>query len=246
VQIDALVLRMRPRTPMEAADLGVRLCQSAARQVYLCYWVVGLPVVALSLATYEIAGWLPGLLIWWAKPWLDRTILFVLSRAAFGQSTTVADLLRAQRRVWWSQFLLSLTTRRLSPWRSFTQPVYQLEGLPLLAARKRVLQIRRGRTTPAILMTSAFGVAESVLSMALVSLIFWFTPGQTPTFNPFAPGAFGAMGESLGLALTISYASVVLFLEPFYVAAGFAMYLNRRAQLEAWDIEQELRRAFQN
>jgi hypothetical protein len=30
------------------------------------------------------------------------------------------------------------------------------------------------------------------------------------------------------------------------VAAGFAMYLNRRAQLEAWDIEQELRRAFQN
>src|SRR3979490_3596562 len=88
---------MRPRTPMEAADLGVRLCQSAARQVYLCYWVVGLPVVALSLATYEIAGWLPGLLIWWAKPWLDRTILFVLSRAAFGQTTAVADLLRAQR-----------------------------------------------------------------------------------------------------------------------------------------------------
>jgi len=27
------------------------------------------------------------------------------------------------------------------------------------------------------------------------------------------------------------------------VAAGFAMYLNRRVELEAWDIEQELRRA---
>ncbi len=37
---------------------------------------------------------------------------------------------------------------------------------------------------------------------------------------------------------------VVAFLEPFYVAAGFAMYLNRRAELEAWDVEQELRRAF--
>jgi hypothetical protein len=44
--------------------------------------------------------------------------------------------------------------------------------------------------------------------------------------------------------MTIAYALVVLFLEPFYVAAGFAMYLNRRAQLEAWDVEQELRRAF--
>jgi hypothetical protein len=241
VQIDALAMRMRPRSAMEAADLGVRLCQSAARQVYRCYWLVGIPVVALCLATYDIAGWLPGLLIWWSKPWLDRTILFVLSRAAFGQATTIADLLHAQRRVWWSQLFLSLTTRRLSPWRSFTQSVYQLEGLPLLASRKRVLQLRRGRTTPATLMTGAFSVAETVLTAAVVSLIFWFTPGERETINVFAPGTLA----SLAVPMAFAYALVVLFLEPFYVAAGFAMYLNRRAQLEAWDIEQELRRAFQ-
>jgi hypothetical protein len=226
---------------MEAADLGVRLCQSAAREVYRCYWLVGIPVVALCVATYDIAGWLPALLIWWSKPWLDRTILFVLSRAAFGQATTVADLLHAQRRVWWSQLLLSLTTRRLSPWRSFTQSVYQLEGLPLLASRKRVLQLRRGKTTPATLMTSAFSVAETALTAAVVSLIFWFTPGQREAINLFAPDTLA----SLAVPVAFAYALVVLFLEPFYVAAGFAMYLNRRAQLEAWDIEQELRRAFQ-
>jgi hypothetical protein len=28
------------------------------------------------------------------------------------------------------------------------------------------------------------------------------------------------------------------------VAAGFGLYLNRRVELEAWDIEQEFRRAF--
>jgi hypothetical protein len=44
--------------------------------------------------------------------------------------------------------------------------------------------------------------------------------------------------------MAVAYAFVVAFLEPFYVAAGFAMYLNRRAELEAWDVEQELRRAF--
>jgi len=44
--------------------------------------------------------------------------------------------------------------------------------------------------------------------------------------------------------LSLAYAGVVLFVEPFYVAAGFAMYLNRRVQLEAWDVEQEFRRAF--
>lgn len=224
---------------MEAADLGVRLCQSAAREVYRCYFVAAVPVIALSLATYEIATWLPALLIWWAKPWLDRTVLFVLSRAAFGQATTVSDLVRNQRRVWWSQLLFSLTTRRLSPWRSFTQSVYQLEGLQFLASRKRVLQIRGGRTGPAILMTSAFSVTETVLTAALVSLIFWFQPGQTHNTD------WSDAWTSLQLPVTCAYALVVLFLEPFYVAAGFAMYLNRRAQLEAWDIEQELRRAFQ-
>ena len=54
-------------------------------------------------------------------------------------------------------------------------------------------------------------------------------------------------GEVAGIVVAgvpIAYAIAVLFLEPFYVAAGFAMYLNRRAELEAWDIEQEFRRAF--
>ena len=46
------------------------------------------------------------------------------------------------------------------------------------------------------------------------------------------------------LASAIGYVLAVLFLEPFYVGAGFGMYLNRRAELEAWDIEQEFRRAF--
>jgi hypothetical protein len=48
----------------------------------------------------------------------------------------------------------------------------------------------------------------------------------------------------LEVAAALAYAIVIAFLEPFYVAAGFAMYLNRRAELEAWDVEQELRRAF--
>ena len=114
---------------MEAADLGVRLCQSAARQVYTCYWAVAVPVATVALALFGIADWLPIVVLLFAKPWLDRTVLFVLSRAAFGQTTTVGDLWRAQREVWWRQLLRTWTLRRLSPWRSFTQPVYQLEGL---------------------------------------------------------------------------------------------------------------------
>ena len=137
MQVDALAVRLRPRTAAEAADLGVRLCQSAAPAVYRCHLMVALPTMALCLASFEIASWLPTLLIWCAKPWLDRTILFVLSRAAFGQHTVAADVWREQRHVWWSQLLFTLTVRRLSPWRSLTQPVYQLEGLSISSARTR-------------------------------------------------------------------------------------------------------------
>lgn len=244
MQVDALIVRLRPRAPYEAADLGARLCQQAAGSVYRCYGAVALPLMALCLAAFEIAPWLPALALWCCKPWLDRTVLFVLSRAAFGQQTTLGDLWSAQRQVWWRQLLLTFSLQRLSPWRSFTQPVYQLEGLSLLTARKRVLQIRGGETRAATLVTSAFATAETCLVISIFSLLFWLAPtGQEPDLGRMLFDGSG-VGNFLLLVPSICYALAVLFLEPFYVAAGFAMYLNRRAELEAWDIEQELRRAF--
>ena len=242
MRIDAIAVRLRPRSNMEATDLGVRLCQSAARPVFKCCWAVGIPTFALFLATYEIADWLPLLLIWMAKPWLDRTILFVLSRAAFGQTTSVADLWSARREVWLRQWFWTWTQRRLSPWRSFTQPVYQLEGSRGSQLRRRVAQIRRGRTGAAALVAFVFSVVEQVLFISLISLAYWLTPsGYEPNLSQVL---VGRTSTSLDVVLSATYAAVVLFVEPFFVAAGFAMYLNRRTELEAWDIEQEFRRAF--
>jgi hypothetical protein len=173
---------------------------------------------------------------------LDRTILFVLSRSAFGQPTTLADLWAARRQVWSQGLFFTLTLRRVSPWRSFTQPVHQLEGLSGAVARKRTAQLKTDMVRPALFMTSAFGLAESALLIALASLVFWLAPSEQ---SPSLPYLFSSeMSTLTGLALCIDYAVVVLFLEPFYVGAGFGMYLNRRAELEAWDLEQELRRAF--
>ncbi len=242
MQVDALALRMRPRTALESADLGVRLAQSTARSVYACYAVVYVPIAALALASFEIATWLPTILIFWSKPWLDRTILFVLSRAAFGQATTPHELWAAQRAVWWEQFLTTWTWRRLSPWRSFTQPVYQLEGLARGQIRRRVRQVRRRKSGAALLMTAAFAAAETCLLFAALSLLVWLAPGDSA--RGLAGLLFDPDSVFVESASAVAYALVVGFLEPFYVAAGFAMYLNRRAELEAWDVEQELRRAF--
>ena len=242
MRIDTLALQMRPRAPHEAADLGIRLCQASAREVYACYLAVAVPLSLLAMSLFEIDPWLPTLVVWCAKPWLDRTVLYVLSRAAFGQRTRLADLWADQRHVWWSQLIITWTWRRLSPWRSFTQAVYQLEGHSFFRLRQRIQQVRRKYSGAAAIMTSAFAMAELGLVIALFSLTFWLAP-VTESVD-FATFFTDAGGVYLQLITSIAYVIAVLFLEPFYVAAGFGMYLNRRAELEAWDIEQEFRRAF--
>lgn len=242
MQIDALAVRLRPRTPLEAADLGVRLCQHAARDIYPCYLLVAVPLFALAIASYEWVGWLPTVLMMWSKPWLDRTILFVLSRAAFGQRTTPGDLWRAQRQVWWRGLLFSWTIRRLSPWRSFTEPVYQLEGVSAWKAGARIRQLRQRNMGSASMVMTAFVMAETALMFSVLSLVFWL---GLQNMRPDVAELFvGQVSTAFVLVFPLSYGAAVLFLEPFFVAAGFGMYLNRRAELEAWDIEQEFRRAF--
>lgn len=242
MRIDSLALQMRPRAPHEAADLGIRLCQASAREVYACYLAVAIPLSLLAMSLFEIRTWLPFVVLWCAKPWLDRTVLYVLSRAAFGQRTTIRDLWADQGQVWWSQFILTWTWRRLSPWRSFTQAVYQLEGHSFFRLRQRIVQVRRKYSGAAAIMTSAFATAELCLVLALFALMYWLTPANE-NFD-FAPFFSDEGNVRLELISSITYVITVLFLEPFYVAAGFGMYLNRRAELEAWDIEQEFRRAF--
>ena len=75
-----------------------------------------------------------------------------------------------------------------------------------------------------------------------MSLAFWFAPSDWwPEVEPLLAGE---LPGALALMAPLTYGATVLFVEPFFVAAGFAMYLDRRAELEAWDIEQEFRRAF--
>ena len=103
-------------------------------------------------------------------------------------------------------------------------------------------QIRRRKGGAALLMTAAFATAETCLVVTVVSLLVWFAPADTAP--DLAVLLFDPSSVLFEAAFAIAYAIVIAFLEPFYVAAGFAMYLNRRAELEAWDVEQELRRAF--
>lgn len=242
MRVEAISLALRPRPMAEAADLGVRLVQANARSVWRTCTPVFAAVIALALCSVGVAPWLPLLLLFWLKPWLDRSVLFVLSRAVFGQATHFADLWHARREVWGGQCLSTLLWRRFSPWRSFTQPIVQLEGQPANVRRQRRRQLLSGQRGSASGLHLAFAHAEIALMFGLFVVVLWLAPQGS------REAAYQWLFDEANLASALwngaAYAAVVLALEPFYVGAGFAMYLNRRVQLEAWDVEQEFRRAF--
>jgi hypothetical protein len=242
MRVDALSIQLRPRPMAEAADLGVLLVRTHARSVWLTFGPVFAVVFLAALATIDIAPWLPTFIIFWLKPWLDRSLLFVLSRAAFGQETRFADLWRDRGSVWWREWLETLLWRRLSPWRSFTQPIHQLEGQRGKVGRKRRAVLLRAKRGAAAGMHVAFAHVELALYGGALAVVVWLAPEGA--HRHLLTWLFDSDASGNQLVLAALYGAVVLALEPFYVAAGFAMYLNRRVELEAWDVEQEFRRAF--
>jgi hypothetical protein len=240
--IEATAVRLRPRPMFEAADLGVRLVQAHAGVLWRTALPVYVPLVVVCFALLALQPWAPFLALYIAKPWLDRTLLFVLARALFRQPCGFGDLWAARRSVWWQGLGWTLTQRRLSPWRSFTQPALQLEGLRGSALRKRRRQLRAGHQGAALAMTMAFALAEQTIFIGVPLLFVWLVPGgEMGRAFEWANGIGPTWMQAL---LFAGQALAVAFVEPFFVGAGFAMYLNRRVELEAWDVEQALRHAF--
>jgi hypothetical protein len=90
-------------------------------------------------------------------------------------------------------------------------------------------------------MQTAFATLESALVLGLAALIPWLQPADEQ--SPWIAILFGGSSWLTGAGIAC-YLIAVAVVEPFFVGAGFAMYLNRRVELEAWDIEQEFRLAF--
>ena len=241
MKAEQLQLALRPRPAWEAVDLGVRMTQRNARSLTRAFLPMALLLVVACGTTVEVAPWLPSTLLWWAKPWLDRTLLHIYARQAFGEETSFNDAWQARRAAPWLPMLALLSVWRLSFWRAYSMPVAQLEGQTGQARRQRVKAIVRNQRGAAMMTQSAFSWIEGFVMLGLLSLLPWMTPGLRNTdamswlFNGTLPAA---------CVLYVAHAVSVLFVEPFFVASGFAMYLNRRVELEAWDVEQELRHAF--
>lgn len=247
MRLETLTVELRPRSPWEAMELGTALLRRHAVAVWVPWLLAtGLCFALLNLGAWALdMPWLAGLLLWWLRPVFDRIPLYVLSRAVFGNVPRIGETLRAQLRWGWRPMPGYLTFRRLSPFRAAMLPVDLLEGAggTRLGERRRV--IGGGVGGPAALLISACALFLLALEVSLLMLVvFLFVPNELlPDLFQSLRGDFEkGVPHWAQLVLNAADWLAVAFIEPFYIGAGFGLYLNRRTQLEAWDLEIAFRR----
>ena len=243
-----LAVALRRRSPWEATDLGLAMLQRWWRPVYAAHALVVAPVALalVALGWAFDAVWAGILAFWWLEPLYDRVVLHVLSRAVFGELSRPLSVLRSWRD--WKGGLFAALALRVVVWdlaRSFNLPVRQLEGSRGREARERQRLLGRRARGQAVWLTMVWLHFEAALILSAGAMAGLLLPAGLERApggeDPLLSGLADVM-KMASVSDALIYAAVILLLEPFYVAAGFGLYLNRRTLLEGWDIEVALRR----
>jgi hypothetical protein len=239
--------QLRPRGAYEAVDFGFRLVKPHYLQILATtVLAVGPLALLLGIAFRDHLGWL-SLAVWWLKPVWERTILFMLSRALFGDRPGIRETLRSFPRYGLRDLVPTLSYRRLSPTRSFDLPVAVLEGATGRVRADRLGMLHRGRFPSAsVALLFVLVNVEGALFVAMIVLALVLTP-EIVDWNvvEWAVGDGDPEAAERGHFSVIAYFGgllAALLVAPFYVGAGFSLYLHRRTELEAWDLELAFRR----
>ncbi|NWK53987.1 DUF4129 domain-containing protein [Verrucomicrobiaceae bacterium N1E253] len=188
------------------------------------------------------------LVVWWLIPLYDRVPLFVVSRALFGDVPKVREVMRAWPKLLIRRLLFALVIGRFSPARGLSLPVAELEGLRGKAYRQRVDLLERNGGEGATMATISgmvlwwvcfFGTVGTAMMMVPEVVQMEWVSGMGDFFTFFdttdIPDGFFWMLVALQMF-------VITLMEPFYVSAGFALYINSRTLTEGWDIELAFKR----
>ena len=246
MKLDSVTAVIRPRSHYEAVDLGMAMVRDAGWGAWGPWFLVTLPVFALcNYAAWRLDTlWLATLLFWWLKPLLDRVPLYVLSRRLFGETPGPVATLKALPGLFLRALPGALLWERLDLARSLDIPVATLEGLNWFKGAKRLRLLQRTARGPAVLLTFVCTILQLVVVYGCWALALMFVPFEYLPESAKALYAAFITHPTPGFQLLVNgiWYFAQCCIEPLYVGAGFALYLNRRTELEAWDIELAFRR----
>lgn len=244
MELERLAVAVRPRGGWEALDLGFSMARHWWRPLWLAWLSLYVPTGLLLHFIFRENMWMAMLLLWWLQPLFDRIILHVVAHAVFDSAPSLRQTFAAAKDWLRPGCIAGITFYRFQFARSLMLPVWQLEKQRGRAARdRRALLGRR---------LGGYGIWLSFLSLIFAYVLFrafellpaLLDPVDVDTDFELAD-YFASSLRSWGWQKSLCAATALSIVGPFYVCAGFALYLNRRAALEGWDIEISLRKLAQ-
>jgi len=219
------------RSGWQAIDLGFLMARAWWRQLYLASLLSLLPLTAVLLLVFATSPLWVLLFIWWLKPFWERLPLFIASRMLFAEESGTWSRMRSLPL---NDALPWLLWRRFSVQRAFDNPVTVLEDLRSSTRRQR-LRVLHGKYSDVALANQFVCFCfELLLAFGIVLMLDFFTPDTLGIRYTDTFGDLTLTGEWVYALAGIAAITLVM---PFHTMAGFALYLNRRIELEAWDIE---------
>lgn len=239
MDLNRVPIAIRPRPSYEGLDLGFAMASRWFLTLWLLWLITAVPV-ALGVSALCYRHPFFGLLvIWWLKPLYETPILFWISRKIFGENPTVKAVASSLYSIVKPNLLLRLTIRRFSPARSFFMPVILLENLRGKDYATRTMVLGR-RESAGFILTMICSLFELVLFLSVMILMAGLLPQSLLPFD--LTDMLSVERPLAAAACNLVYTAAMSVIAPYYVVAGFALYLNRRTQLEAWDIELNFKR----
>lgn len=231
MNLDKLQVNACIRSGWQALDLGFLMARAWWRLLYIASLMPMLPLTMVLLAIFFDSPMWAVLVMWWLKPFWERLPLFIASRMLFDEAPGIWSSMKSLPL---KDILPWLLWRRFSPQRAFDNPVTVLEGLKGGARRQR-LRVLHGKYSDVALSNQfVCFCCELLLAFGLLVLFDFFTPDALDVHFYDTFGDLTLAGEWLFALAAIIAMSLVM---PFHTMAGFALYMNRRIELEAWDIE---------
>lgn len=234
MDLDKLQFKASVRSGWQAIDLGFLMARDWWRPLFT---MTALPatllLLPLLLIFWESPLWTV-FIVWWLKPFWERLPLYFASRRVFAEEPSEWDILRQASSIFRGDWLPWLLWRRLSFYRAFDAPVTVLEALKSKARSQRLKVLHGKHTDIALANQLVCFCCEVILALGLLTGLLFFIPDS---LGLEIYDSFEKLTLTGAWIITLCYFAAMILIMPFHCMAGFALYLNRRIELEAWDIE---------
>jgi len=246
MKVENLAIDLRNRSNWEAIDLGFTLARKWFLRLWGAWLLAALPVFVFVLGTTYLinneiyTSWI-FVLFWWLKPLYEQPLLYILSRQLFSEPVKLGDVLKNYFNVIKPQLGALLLWRRFSLSRSFNNPVAMLENLHGKSRRERLNVLHAQQSSTSQWLTIVCLHIEYFICFAALIFIASLVPSE---YNSNLLNTFMGGEDSVWMSIItyVAYFISMSIVAPMYVAAGFALYINRRIKLEGWDIELAFKR----